>query len=337
MTALQKYARLEASGLWRPTEDAQRREVIVSVGDATLVITDTNDRPLTHWSLAAIERKGTGLPAIYHPDGDGSETLELPASEGEMIAAIDTLRRTVARRRPRPGRLRGLGAGIMLLVTLSLAVFWLPGALVDHALRVVPAVKRAEIGDKLMQRITRVSGATCSSPGGQAALDRLAGRLGTTRLAVLPGGLRSALALPGGTILVNRALVEDFEEPDVAAGHVLAETVRRDEDQRLSDLLHHAGVLATARLLTTGRLPDDVLDSYAETMLAAQPDPVEEERLLAAFAAAELRSTPYAYAIDISGETTFGLIEADPMRGTAASRPLLNDADWVRLQSICER
>ena len=35
MTALRKYARLEASGLWRSGADAQRRDVIVSIGDAS--------------------------------------------------------------------------------------------------------------------------------------------------------------------------------------------------------------------------------------------------------------------------------------------------------------
>ena len=56
MTALQKYERLEATGLWRETPDGQRREVVVSIGDATLVISDLNDTALTHWSLAAVER-----------------------------------------------------------------------------------------------------------------------------------------------------------------------------------------------------------------------------------------------------------------------------------------
>ena len=67
MTALKKYARLEATGLWRQTPEDQRREVVVSIGDATLVISNTNDTALTHWSLAAIERAGTSDdPATFH-------------------------------------------------------------------------------------------------------------------------------------------------------------------------------------------------------------------------------------------------------------------------------
>ena len=56
MTALTQYQRLESSGLWREAPDAQRREVIVTFGDASIIITDKNERPLTHWSLAALIR-----------------------------------------------------------------------------------------------------------------------------------------------------------------------------------------------------------------------------------------------------------------------------------------
>ena len=127
MTALSEYQRLEASGLWRATPDEQRSDVIVSIGDATLIITDTRERPLAHWSLAAIQRANPGRrPAIYHPDGDPGETLELPESETEMIAAIERLRAAVERRRPHPGRLRLVMLGLSFLAVAALAVFWFP-------------------------------------------------------------------------------------------------------------------------------------------------------------------------------------------------------------------
>jgi len=105
MTALSKYQRLEASALWRDSISGQRRDVIVSLGDASLVITDKNERPLTHWSLAAVQRANPGaMPAVFHPDGDPDETLELGESETEMVEAIEKLRQVIERRRPKPGR-----------------------------------------------------------------------------------------------------------------------------------------------------------------------------------------------------------------------------------------
>ena len=107
MTALSKYDRLEATGLWRINPSEQRREVVVSIGDATLIISDINDTALTHWSLAAVEKAiFSDEVAIFFPDGDPEETLELAFSEKEMIEAIDILRQAVLRTRPHPGRVR---------------------------------------------------------------------------------------------------------------------------------------------------------------------------------------------------------------------------------------
>ena len=40
MTALKQYQRLESVGVWRPDPEAQRRNVTVSFGDASLAISD---------------------------------------------------------------------------------------------------------------------------------------------------------------------------------------------------------------------------------------------------------------------------------------------------------
>lgn len=336
MTALTRYARLEAMGLWRPGADAQRREVVVSIGEATLMITDLRtNAALTHWSLAAVERNGSGHPAIFHPDGDPDETLEIPEEEDEMIAAIETLRRAVSRSRPRPGRLRWLGAAVSISAVAALGIFWLPGALHSHALSVVPPVKRAEIGEALLSRIARVGGAPCRAPGTETALRTLAARTGVARITVLPGGVSETLLLPGGTMLLNRTLVEDHEDPHVAAGFILAELARQDETQALSNLLEHAGLRGTASLLTTGALSDAALDAYAEAALAQVRPTPDQSAVLARFEAARLPVTPYAYARDISGETTLSLIEADPLAGTPTD-PVMKDGDWLRLQAICE-
>jgi hypothetical protein len=337
MTALTKYDRLEATGLWRNAQGAQRREVVVSIGDATLVISDLNDKAITHWSLAAIERGAgaTGGSALFHPDGDPVETLELGADEAEMIDAIETLRSAVERARPRPGRLRWIGAAVSASAVVAVAVFWLPGALVEHALRVVPAVKEAEIGAALLARIERVSGPPCRSAEARPALAALAGRTGAARVVILPGGVREALALPGGTVLLNRALVEDFEEPDVAAGYVLVEQVRSQIAPPLRNLLQHAGPRATATLLTTGKLPSRVLDTYTESQLSSVAAALPPDTILPAFATARVRSSAYARARDISGEETLSLIEADPMADTAPDL-IMRDRDWLQLQAICE-
>ncbi len=337
MTALAEYQRLESTGLWRADPQAQRRNVIVSLGDATLTITDTHGKVLTHWSLAAVARANPGKrPAIFHPDGDSGETLELPEDEAEMVAAIERLRSVIERRRPHPGRLRFLIIALIAALLVLGAVFWLPGALIAHTTRVVPLVKRAEIGAALQTRITRVAGAPCQEPGALQALDHLSQRfLGRSGgLVVLPGGTALSAHLPGQTILLNRILVEDWEDPEVTAGFILAEATRMAAKDPLRDLLDHVGLPGALRLLTTGNLSDASLNSYAESLMTAAPAPIPDETLLQAFATAGVHSTPYAFALDITGETTLALIEADPFSG-ATLPSVIEDSDWVRLQGIC--
>ena len=140
--------------------------------------------------------------------------------------------------------------------------------------------------------------------------------------------------LPGGIILLNRALIEDFEDPEVVAGHILVENLRAGQTDPVIELLQHTGLISAFRLLTTGNIAASSLDSYTETFLTQADHPVPQDRILSAFKAAAIRTSPYAYAIDISGETPIALIEADPVTPDA-TKPVLGDGDWVALQGIC--
>lgn len=336
MTALSDYQRLEAAAVWRPAPEAQRRDVIVALGEATLVLTDTQGRALAHWSLAAVERRNPGeTPALFAPGQDAVEELEL--ADPEMTVAIERVRRAVDRARPAPGRLRTrLALGSVVALGL-VAALWLPDALIREAARVAPAEARAEIGARLVQHVERISGAPCASPAGDRALARLETRLlgpDGGRVIVLGSGLTTATHLPGGLILVSRQLVENHETPEVVAGYILVERAAARAADPLLRLLDRTGTGAAFSLLTRGRIPDDQLRDYAEYLLAAGDTALPRDRLLAAFEEAQVRVTPYAYARDISGEATVTLIEADPVP-TERARTILSDGDWVALQGIC--
>lgn len=339
MTALKRYQRLEALGLWRASPEAQRTNVAVSIGDATLTLADLGDRPLAHWSLPAVHRLNPGItPALFAPSADPLEPESLEIEDQEMIDAIETVRRAIARSRPRTGRLRLFITTLVLAAALIVAVFWLPGALIRHTVSVLPEAARAAVGQRLLDHAVRVTGSPCGDRQAQAALDGLVAHLlgseTSGQVRIVASGIDGARHLPGGIILLNRAQVEDFERPDVAAGYILAESQRAAEADPMVALLEHAGPFATARLLTTGMLPDAVLDSWSEVVFLQAPVPVAAEPLLARFRGAGVRSTPYAFAIDQTGETTLELIEADPV-STDAAIALLSDTDWTRLQGIC--
>ncbi|RMH42635.1 MAG: hypothetical protein D6688_09960 [Alphaproteobacteria bacterium] len=338
MTALKEFERLESPGTWRAAPDEPRREVIVVFGDATLAITDAALRPLSHWSLAAVRRLNPGRePALYTADEDGRETLEI--DDETMMNAIERVRRAIRRRRYRPGRGRLAAVGTMALVLGLLAALWLPSALVRHADAVLPAAARAAIGRQMLDTLRPLTGGNCHDADGLAALDALARRLipdAPPALLVARSGVSGALALPGNIIVIGRDLVEDYDEPEVAAGHILVAATEARTHSPLVRLLQDAGAFATLRLLTTGTLPEGTLARHARHLVLSPPAPVlGTDEVIAVLGRAGISSTPYAYALDVTGESSLPLIEADPMRGQ--SKPeVLSDTRWVALQEICE-
>lgn len=337
MTALKQYQKLESPGLWRDVPEAQRREVVVNFGEASLVLFDPRtDTALSHWSLPAVHRLNPGaVPAIYSPGSDALETLEI--ADPDMIAALETVRNALAHARPRPGRLRGAMVLSVTTLVVGLAVFWLPGALETHTALVIPQATRLAIGKMALADLGRVAGSPCTTVAGQRALKNLGQRIfgaDAPQIVILRDGTVPALHLPGPIIALNRSLIEAQDGPETAAGFALAEMARADRLDPMIALLHHAGLRATLRLLTSGALPASAVEGYAEILLRSPGTVIDDGPLLARFAAADLPSSPYAYGLDPSGETTLGLIEADPLRGGPAL-PVLADGDWISLQTIC--
>ncbi|MBV0911347.1 hypothetical protein [Anianabacter salinae] len=336
MTALTGYQRLEASGLWRAGAEDQRRDVIVSLGDATLTISDTAERALVHWSLAAIELRGeAGPPAIYAPGPDSAEELEI--EDETMVAAIEQVRRAVARRRPRRGRLRLAVAGASLLAILGLGVFWLPDALVRNAVSVVPASQRIDIGARLLSSMESFTGAPCTSRLGTQALAALQARLRggrPGRIVVVRGGIDSAVHLPGGIIVLNRDLVERWEDPEVLAGFVLAEDLRAAARDPLARLLEDQGPVTAFRLLTSGDVPGNALRDHVDTLVTSAPSDLAPDALIAQFEAVGLPSSPFAGALPSDDPLATALTEGDPGRDPMAGQILPDDL-WISLQAIC--
>lgn len=302
LTALKQYQRLECAGLWQDTGNAQRRDVVVSIGQTSLVMRDPrNEQVLAHWSLPAVRRQGGGkVPALYQPGDDTGETLEL--SDPDMIAALETVKKEIAAARPQPGRLRG---AILLFCGILVGggiVGWLPDALRTHTASVVPPSVRAGIGQMAYDDITRLTGAPCTEPQAQAALAGLAGRLAGAAsppiLLVLREGLERPGQLPGDIILLPPSLISQQDGPQALSQAIAAEIALAKTDDPMLPILSFAGLRPTFTLLTTGALPEDALRGYGEAFLRNQP--------------------AVASAVDLPVE------------------PLMTDADWIALQAICD-
>ena len=334
MTVLAEYQRLEAEGLWRPDPEAQRLNVVVSIGEATLTISDFNGSALTHWSLPAVQRLNPGeRPALYGPGDDAPETLEL--SDDEMVAALNRVLKAIKKGAARPGRVRGLTTLAIILAAGATAIFWLPGAIVRHTASLVPESARTGIGAALVEEVETVAGAVCDNASGQRALSRLSETLfpgKPTTLVVLPSALTGTAHLPGGTILISHTLVEDYETPEVLAGYLIAEDIRRSQRDPLTELLKAAGLKASLTLLTTGRLGEDRLRPMSEWLVSHPPAQVPQPVLALRMKEARIPGKPYALAVDYTGKTTDTVADVIP----AAPRAIMEDGDWIALQRICE-
>lgn len=331
MTVLAKYQRLECSGTWRAEEGAQRQNVYVSLGEASLIITDGSDTPLAHWSLPAVERDNPGVrPAIYRPGPDGGETLEI--DDPDMIEAIGTVGRAVVRARPHPGRLR-----LAILVAIGLGVaalgmLWLPDTLVRHTADVLPEATRADIGRRLLAELEPVAGRPCRNRNGRRAMTQLQRRLfgdAPWEVIVVPGGPAASATLPGGLLLLHRRLVEAAPSPEITGGALLVEAARADATDPVTALLDHAGLGATLRLLTRGTISDTTLADYAGGLLTHPPSDPDPDRIAERFAASGVPAGPYL--------ATAEAVAFAPRPLPQDGAPLLSDADWLRLQDICAR
>lgn len=337
MTALREYERLECGGLWRANEDAQRRDVLVNFGNATLVISDNAERPLTHWSLPAVIRQNPGkMPAVFAPSDEADETLEI--EDDAMIDAIEKVLKSVEKSRAQPGKLRNFITVGLIVGTTALAIFWLPGALMRQTMSVVPMSKRAEIGAVVLGHVQRLTGPRCRNADGAAALEvlrkRLLGPDAEGQIIVLPQLVQGAVSLSGGLILLDRRIIEKAQDPAVPAGYIVAAAEARAETDPMAAVLKSVGLRQTVGLLTTGDLPSDVLQVYARTVTEADPRFPKDKALIAAFTAAKIPTGPFAYARDVTGQRTRALIANDPF-AERDEPEILDDADWVRLQGVC--
>lgn len=338
MTALTQFERLEAQGSWREAPEARLREVIVSVGDATLTLSDPkSERPLSHWSLPAVTRLNPGeIPAVYSPRADGQdETLEV--DDPLMIDAIDRVQRAILTRQARPGRLRGGLTLLAAVVMAAAAVIWLPDALTRHAANIAPPAQARAVGKAVLDDMTRSTGAVCERDSGQAVLNWIAPKLiaGDADIRVVASPVNGARRLPGNLYVLGNDVLLTASGPEAAAGHLIAAEMAIADEELMLEALRYAGTGAVLQLLTLGSLPEDAMRGYGETMLQQSAPMPEQSRLLDAFKEKEIPSEPYARSLDPTGASVMRLIEGDPYRATPSPKSLLTDEQWLALQQIC--
>ncbi len=368
MTALERYAKLEAVARYLDGTAVPPREVVVSFGERSLIIMGLDDKPIAHWPLASLRAEGRPEehPVGLVPDPTSDERLLL--DDSEMASAIrevcPNLHAAPAPRRRWPGRVLAAGAAALLLGAAGLAVWpMLPGSLLD----LVPPEREAALGEAVAARVPALLAAgsppgLCVSEEGVAALRALTDRLsagggldGPLRVTVLDDAGVDALALPGGRIVVFRGLLDAARTPEEVASvlaHAIGHARARDP---LRAVLDQAGAGAMAAVLVGDITGKTVLADAAAALEARYPAGAEGRADAAAWAMLAEAGLPTEAYADLSGRLASGAGPArylsrhpwSPARaravaaadtiGNAPFRPALRDRDWIALGNICDR
>lgn len=341
MTALKRYQRLEAPGLWRAAAQEQRRDTVVSLGKATLTISDSRSGSiLSHWSLPATTCINPGeTPALFvpHSGADAAEGESLELDDPDMIEALMAIRRALKPRKSGQ-RIRLALAGGGALVLALVGLLWVPGTLTDHAAAITPPAKRAQIGRDILEALA--SGPrpvrACADPAGRQALTSLRIRLlgSSYRLAVLDGATDLTTAhLPGRLVVIGRDFLERLDSAETLAGHLLAQELLIESADPMRALLNRAGVRATVRFLTTGELSNTAIATFGAERLSGAPGTPPDAELVGRMAQRGVPLGPYVSSLSDPARQEALTQAQSPASQTA--EPLISDGVWLTLQNIC--
>jgi hypothetical protein len=305
-TALDRYLRLEASGVWRDAPGAHPREVIVSFGRTTLVLSDLDERPLAHWALA-------GTQAIRDRD---------------MIEAIAAVSRAAEHAGPRavPAPPRPVLGPMLVLAAMVAVVAYGPGLIRGQARRMVPPELAEELGERMLIGVMETGGELCTGAAGRRALGRIVERLGPGtgfRVAVLDLGEAPVAALPGGLLLVGRGTIAEAASPDVVAGWIALAAGRAP----LDSLMQSAGPFGDLAFMVTGRIGEAALGRAAADALRP-PAPEEVAAAMLRLQDAGIDPAPF-------GVAAGGIDAAAVPHPATGEEPLLDSGDWAGVKEVC--
>ncbi|MEM8790362.1 MAG: M48 family metallopeptidase [Pseudomonadota bacterium] len=372
MTALEKYARLEAQGRYFDGKSAESRQVVLSFGERTLVILSFNEEVNDHWPLASLHGEMASdretLQLMPHPGSDERIVLK----DKQMIAAIKAVCPGLLKLK-RDGRKIGkaLFWGGGAIGAVAAMIFVIVPALAEQLAYIIPPEREQQMGDAVAKQVlllfssNREEQAFCSGEEGLAALakmqDRIAGDLNLPyplRVDVVDHQLVNAMAMPGGRIILMRGLIDEAETPEEVAGvfaHEIGHVIHRDPTV---GVLRAAGTAGIFGLMLGDVFGASIVVAMTEAVVNASYQREAEQR--ADETAYELMTKAGLPTDDFAGffvrlaekhGDVGGVLEylaSHPnLRGRAERAgaadqigdeefdPVLSDRDWVALREIC--
>jgi len=373
MTALERYARLEAPARYFDGDTAGARSVMVSFGERTLVMMGYDGVAIDHWPLGSLRAVGPkGQRPLQLTPHRGSDA-RLMIDDAEMAGAIaEVCPELYAGRTDRKTLRKGLIIGAGAVGAVVAMVLWIIPALATQLAYLIPPEREQRLGDAVVEQIQDLMAFTdgeapviCTGEDGLAALATMEARLDVggelpypLRVGVIDHPLINAFAVPGGRVILFRGLIENAASPEEVAGvlaHEIGHVVHRDPTVGVLRAAGSAGILG---LLVGDVFGAAIAVAAAEAIMNASYRREVEARADATahrlLARAGLPSAPFASFFARLEERYGGtrgvfkylashpdlgqraaLAEAADTVGDASFRPVLSDREWVALGTIC--
>ncbi len=194
-------------------------------------------------------------------------------ASGEGAAQIRaTLQASGAWRRTNNSRRGKLAFGITAVLAASIGLWFGWPSVADRLVNIVPTRADVSIGEALQPLLIGTE-RQCASPAGSAALAQVLTRLEPftptplpLRVVVIDSDTINALAMPGGTIIVYRGLLDNAQSPDEVAGVLAHEIGHQSYRHSMRGLMRHAGIaLVISTLDPSGGLLGSIATHLTQT------------------------------------------------------------------------
>jgi Zn-dependent protease with chaperone function len=350
-----------------------RNDVLVETGAAGLRIFSAGRHLLDEWLYAELRRQAA--PDGVLRLGRNGETLlaRLEVRDTALAAAIEDRAVTLDRGGVAERRLRRKVVILSLAAVVSLILTAIVGVpvLATRLTPLIPVAVEQKLGNAVDSQIRAtldtkhlgagfVCGTGPNGAAGQAALDKLVGRLKTA--AALPYPLRvdvvrradfNAFALPGGHIYVFQGLIDRAQAPDELAGvlaHEIGHVAHRDGTRTvlqaaglsflfgmmLGDFVGGGAVVIAAKTVlrsSYSRRAEASADTYSVVLMRkVGGDP----RALATILERVMADKDEGVKILADHpDTKDRIVAINAVAPTGATTPLLGAGDWAALKQIC--
>lgn len=359
---------------------AGRHDVHVALTPDRMALTITGEtlpEPLT-WRLMDLralsdtsDRKRLTLTRHAATDDEAPrDPARLIVLDPELIAWMHRTRPGLFKSDVHPGTWKKLlkyaagataAAGLLLFVILP--------AMANTLARIIPVEREIAFGQIVTAQMERLLGGSklgalrCSSPDGDAALQKMLARLTGPQdmqydisLQVFDHPMVNAFAAPGGQVVIVRGLLHEANSPDEVAG-VLAHEIGHVESRDATRLaLRSAGSAGLLTMVlgdfTGGAAIAIVSEHIVSASYTREAEAAADLFALEMLADAEVSAVGFGDFFDGLGDLeSFDLpayLSTHPQSaeraeqaltfadGQGATRPILSDAEWRALKTICD-